>query len=204
MAMYVPQRFAANDKKVAMAIIENHGFATLITPTKNECQVTHLPLLLDRERNQLLGHMARGNEHHRHLEDNPSTAVFMGPHAYMSPNWYLAETVPTWNYAVVHIQATASLMTDADDLFGLVDQLSRQYESALPNPWKVTRDAVIDKQLTGIVGFILPLDSVTTKLKLDQHLGTDAVEHLAANLEAEPGQNHQELAMMMRQQVPKK
>ncbi|MCZ6560474.1 MAG: FMN-binding negative transcriptional regulator [Gammaproteobacteria bacterium] len=204
MAMHVPQRFAATDTKVALAIIENHGFATLITPTETACQITHLPMLLDQENNRLLGHMALANEHHRYLEGNPSTAIFMGPHAYMSPNWYISDTVPTWNYAVVHVQAMASLIADAGELFRLVDRLTQQYESPLPKPWIVARDAAVEKNLQGIVGFRLPLDSVTTKLKLDQHLGTEAVEHLATNLESAPGKDHQELAAMMRRQVRKK
>ena len=37
----------------------------------------------------------------------PALAIFLGPHAYVSPNWYpsKAETgkaVPTWNYITVH------------------------------------------------------------------------------------------------------
>ncbi|MCH8219904.1 MAG: FMN-binding negative transcriptional regulator [Proteobacteria bacterium] len=63
--MYVPQRFAAANPAAALTVIENHGFATLVTPAGDECRITHLPLLLDRETNQLLGHMARANRHHK-------------------------------------------------------------------------------------------------------------------------------------------
>ena len=164
MTMYVPQRFAAPDSEAPLTLIENHGFATLVTPSADECHVTHLPLLLDREKDRLLGHMARANGHHEHLENNRSTAIFTGPHAYMSPNWYPSDTVPTWNYVVVHVQAVASLITNADELFGLIDRLTRQYESSLSNPWQVARDAVVDKQLNGIVGFSLPLICTRTIL----------------------------------------
>ena len=183
MTMYVPQRFTAPNPAAALTVIENHGFATLVTPAGEECHVTHLPLLLDRETNQLLGHMARANRHHEYLENHTSTAIFTGPHGYMSPNWYLSDTVPTWNYAVVHVEAVAALITDPAELYALVDRLSRQYESSLPKPWRPARNADVDRKLEGIVGFSLSLESLTAKFKLDQHLGTDAVEHLAANLE---------------------
>ena len=200
MTMYVPQRFAAPDSEAALTVIENHGFATLVTPTGDECHISHLPLLLDREKNQLLGHVARANRHHEYLERNTSTAIFTGPHAYFSPNWYLTDTVPTWNYAVVHVQAVAALITDPDELYELVDRLSQQYESSLPNPWRPARQTKVVKQLGAIIGFSLPLDRITAKFKLDQHLGADAVEHLAANLESAPGKNHQVLAALMRRQ----
>ena len=204
MTMYVPQRFAAPNPEAALTVIENHGFATLVTPAGDECRITHLPLLLDRETNQLLGHMARANRHHEYLEGNTSTAIFTGPHGYMSPNWYRSDTVPTWNYAVVHVEAVAALITDPAELYALVDRLGRQYESSLPNPWRPARTAFVDKQLAGIIGFSLSLNCITAKFKLDQHLGADAVEHLAANLESASGKDHQALAALMRRQVHEK
>ena len=201
MTMYVPQRFAAPDSEAALTVIENHGFAALVTPAGDECHITHLPLLLDREKNQLLGHVARANRHHEYLERNTSTAIFTGPHAYFSPNWYLTATVPTWNYAVVHVQAVAALITDPDELYVLVERLSQQYESSLSNPWRPARGPGVDKQLRAIVGFSLPLESVTAKFKLDQHLGADAVEHLVANLESDAGKDHRVLAVLMRRQA---
>ena len=201
MTMYVPQRFAAPDSEAALMVIENHGFATLVTPDGDDCHISHLPLQLDREKNQLLGHMAKANKHHEFLESNTSTAIFIGPHAYLSPNWYLSDTVPTWNYVVVHVQAVAALITDPDELYELVDRLSQQYESSLPNPWRPARETKVIKQLGAIIGFSLPLDRITAKFKLDQHLGADAVEHLTANLESAPGKNHQVLAALMRRQL---
>ena len=204
MTMYVPQRFAAPDSEAALTMIENHGFATLVTPTGDECHISHLPLLLDREKNQLLGHMARANRHHEYLEGNSSTAIFTGPHAYVSPNWYRSDTVPTWNYVVVHVQAVAALITDPAELYALVDRLSQQYESSLPNPWRPAKGAGVDKQLGRIIGFSLSLELITAKFKLDQHLGADAVEHLATNLESASGTDNQVLAALMRQQVREK
>jgi transcriptional regulator len=34
--------------------------------------------------------------------------IFHGPHAYISPQWYVQQhTVPTWNYAAVHVYGNA-------------------------------------------------------------------------------------------------
>ncbi|MCH9025969.1 MAG: FMN-binding negative transcriptional regulator [Proteobacteria bacterium] len=54
MTMYVPQRFAAPNSAAALTVIENYGFATLVAPAGDECHITHLPLLLDREKNQCM------------------------------------------------------------------------------------------------------------------------------------------------------
>jgi len=38
--------------------------------------------------------------------------LFQGPHAYVSPSWYLAPGVPTWNYVVAHVYGTAQILAD--------------------------------------------------------------------------------------------
>ena len=201
MTMYIPERFSCQDEESALRLIEDYGFATIVTPVREDCHITHLPLLLDRDEHCLLGHMARANRHHEHLEFNSSTAIFTGPHAYISPNWYPDDTVPTWNYAVVHVQAQASVISDDDELYAIIDRLSRQYESGQPEPWQPKRNQGVEKKLRGIVGFRLPLTSISAKFKMDRNLGAEAVEHVAANLESVPGKDNQELAALMRQQV---
>ena len=107
--------FAERDLAALHAFLDDNAFATLISPDPIDPHITHLPLLLERARGDfgtLLGHMARANPHWRRLEAQPGVlAVFHGPHAYVSPSWYAAHpSVPTWNYAVVHVHGNARLM----------------------------------------------------------------------------------------------
>lgn len=105
MTLYVPPHFAAPDQAAIFELIASHPFATLISIADAEPVVTHLPLLLAAD-GMLLGHVAKANPHAALLAEGAQvTAVFHGPHAYVSPTWYAQPGVPTWNYAVAHVRA---------------------------------------------------------------------------------------------------
>jgi transcriptional regulator len=162
-----------------------------------------VPLLLDPARASagvLLGHMARANPHWRRLEAQPGVlAVFHGPHAYVSPSWYATHpSVPTWNYAVVHVHGNARLIHESRDLEPLVRRLVERHEQPRPQPWSM--DLPADYQagmLQGIVGFEIEITAITGKFKLSQNRPAADRERVAAALESgAPGE--QEVAGLMR------
>lgn len=201
MTLYVPRRNRIVDDAQAFELIRTHGFATLITPTGADCFVTHLPLVLDSKRRQLLGHLALANDHHLHLGDRPSIAIFHGPHAYMSASWYPDATVPTWNYAVCHVHGTASII-DECALREQLAKLTEQYESDRADPWRDPANET-DKLIHRIVGLCMPIDRIDAKFKLDQQYEAVVVNDLARRLEEDdPGDTpHQALARMMKDSV---
>ena len=79
---------------------------------------SHLPLLLDRDE-RAAGHAGgpHGPGQSAVAETPPAKqvlAIFSGPHAYISPQWYEAtEVVPTWNYVAVHAYGRLELIEDA-------------------------------------------------------------------------------------------
>ena len=94
--MYTPAQFKVSDLPTLHADMERWNFATLITPDADGGpQVTHLPLLLDRDGGHfgvLAGHMAKANPHWRAFSRSvESLAIFHGPHGYISPRWYDSE-----------------------------------------------------------------------------------------------------------------
>src|SRR5262245_1751958 len=106
-AMYVPQHFAQTDAEALAGIIRDHNFATLITAGPPGLFATHLPFVADSREppRRLRAHMARANPHWRDIgEGADALAIFQGPHAYVSPSWYVSSPrVPTWNYISVHV-----------------------------------------------------------------------------------------------------
>jgi hypothetical protein len=60
--------------------------------SSGEPVVSHIPLILDRRasgQERLLGHVARANQHWKRFDGKESAlAIFVGPHAYVSPSWY--------------------------------------------------------------------------------------------------------------------
>jgi predicted FMN-binding regulatory protein PaiB len=84
--------------------------------------------------------MARANQQWKYLASGYEVlCVFHGPHAYISPSWYeLQHTVPTWNYAVVHIYARPSLVDEAE-LKQIVLDTTAKYESSMLHRHRASR-----------------------------------------------------------------
>jgi transcriptional regulator len=203
MMLYLPELFAERDPAALHAFLDDNAFATLISPDPIDPHITHVPLLLERGRGAsgaLLGHMARANPHWRRLEAQPDVlAVFHGPHAYVSPSWYAAHpSVPTWNYAVVHVHGNARLMHESRDLEALVRRLVERHEGPRPQPWRMELPADYQAgMLQGIVGFEIEITAITGKFKLSQNRPAVDRERVAAALASgSPGE--QDVANLMR------
>jgi transcriptional regulator len=170
--MYIPRKFALTDEQTAEALAAAE-FAQLVTQHPTGLLVTPLPLIYDGH--SLVGHVSRANPHW-HADGAESVAIFMGPHAYISPNLYAtkAETgkvVPTWNYEILNVYGRLVIHDDPDWLLALVTKLTNRHEVARPTPWQVT-DAPADfteSQLRGIVGVELVIDRVEGKAKMSQN-----------------------------------
>lgn len=187
--MYLPDAFRGDDRALAFELIEAHPFATVITSNEGIPEANHLPLILDRTRGVLRGHVARANPVWQTLQrGHEALAVFHGPHAYVSPAFYVPGQVhvPTWNYATVHVSGVARVIEDAESLSALVSELTAHFESSRSAPFVLDmNDPARRRMLSAIVGFELPLSRVETKLKLSQNRTADdragAMRALAAS-----------------------
>ncbi len=172
--MYVPDHFREDRTEVLHEAVRQIGFATLVA---QNLDANHLPMLLEAkgETSVLRGHVARANPVWKQ-GDGPALAIFLGPHAYVSPNWYpsKAETgkaVPTWNYITVHARGTIRWIQDGEWLRANVTALSQAHEAGQPAPWQVS-DApasYVDGLLRAIVGFELTIENLQGKYKLSQN-----------------------------------
>ena len=190
MSLYTPRAFAPVDAAVAR-LIEEHPFATLVTPGDPEPAISHLPLQYRAHggRGVLFGHLARANPHWQRFAGAASIAIFHGPHTYVSPSWYgePATAVPTWNYAVAHAHGRVELM-DAAETKALLDELIQRYEGARPAPWRLQLEGrPLAAMLEAIVGFRLPIERVDAKLKLSQNRSVEDRDRVIAALRAEGG-----------------
>jgi transcriptional regulator len=184
--MYIPDAFREARPDVLHDAMRRIGFATLIT---QGLEANHLPMLLDG--NVLRGHVARANTVWKSGEGE-ALAIFLGPHAYVSPSWYpsKAETgkaVPTWNYVTIHAKGRIRWVQDADWLRAHVTALSEVHESPRPEPWKVTDapESYIAAMLKGIVGFELEIAQLDGKYKLTQNRDEDDRDAVRAAYERE-------------------
>ena len=175
--MYNPPHFAETRREALTAAITRHPLATLITVGSSGITANHIPLLY-REPGLLCGHMARGNPQWKDFrEDFDALAIFSGPEAYISPNWYPSKeehgkVVPTWNYVVVHAHGKLIVHYDVDWLRRNVTALTEINEARTSSePWKVTDapEEYIAGMLKAIVGVELQITRLEGKWKVSQN-----------------------------------
>jgi transcriptional regulator len=179
--MYVPDPFAETDRQKLAVFIARHPFATLTTARGGAVGISHIPLYLVSEagRDYLVGHLARANDHWKSLA-GPGTAVFHGPHAYVSSAWYEARnTVPTWNYAVAHVHGLLSL-TGPEELAGILTRMMSIHEGA---PAADIDEPVMAALMKHIVGIKMGITAIEGKWKLSQNKSAETQEKVAAHLE---------------------
>jgi transcriptional regulator len=202
--MYVQDSFAEMDRNKLLALIAQYPFATVITPTAAELCVSHVPLLVQQRegRTVLAGHLARANKHWRALEVGaPTTAIFHGPHAYVSPRWYATSpAVPTWNYAVVHATGPTRLCNEGEDVAALVRELTERFEGAGLGAWRPEALPVDFRAslLGAIVGFEIALERLEGKFKLSQNRSAADRAGVIAELGTDRSDASRELAALMR------
>jgi transcriptional regulator len=194
--VYLPPAFREDRLDVLHAIIRDAGLATLVTPTDGGLVASHVPLLLDPEPapyGTLIGHLARPNPQGTSSQPDPEAlAIFHGPEAYVTPNWYATKretgkVVPTWNYVAVHAYGPLRLFHDPARLLEVVTRLTERHEAPRAEPWAVA-DAPPDfiaGMLRGIVGIEIPIARLEGKRKMSQNRPAADRAGVIAGLSAE-------------------
>ena len=184
-----------------MGFIATHPFATLVTTDASGTHAGHVPLLAEERADGLVlrGHLAAANPQTRHA--GPALAIFHGPHAYISASWYDADdTVPTWNYQVVHARGDLSFFDDEATKNRLLDDLAVVMEGSDAQHWqKRLSPTMRTRLLTQIVGFELRVSSLDGKFKLGQNHTPERRQRVITALRAQAGDDHLALAAAMEQ-----
>ena len=179
--MYLPSHFAENRPDALHRLIHDHPLATLVSLTAGGgLNAEHVPLEIDPAPapfGTLRGHFARANPVWREFSAETGVlAVFQGPQTFVTPSWYASKrehgkVVPTWNYMVVHAHGSIRVIDDPEWLRAFLTKLVAHHESARPDPWKITDapDDFIERQLTAIVGFEIPITRLEGKWKVSQN-----------------------------------
>ena len=182
--MYLPPAFVA-DAEAAIALIDECALAQLVVNTPGGLLATPVPLV--RRGDSLVGHLARPNKIWQH--EGMALAIFTGPQAYVSPNWYASKhvdgkVVPTWNYETVQVHGRLVAHDDASWKHELVNQLTDTFEVGQPRPWRTTDapDDYIVSTLRGIVGIELVDLRIEGKRKLSQNRPTADRDGVIAGL----------------------
>jgi transcriptional regulator len=208
--LYVPEHFRLRHDEDAVAFMRANPFAILISAADDGPFATHLPLSVftpaggngSESRIVLRGHVARANPHWRYLEQQPEClAIFHGPHAYISPSNYGArESVPTWNYAAVHVYGNARLFSSEDELRTMLDGLIETFEPPYRQQWETLSQKYRENMLRQIVGFEITAVKVEGKFKLSQNRTREDQAHVITSLETSEDSVIAGVARMMKEQ----
>jgi transcriptional regulator len=178
--MYLPSHFKEEDPEVLRGLMAAHSLAAVVSVGPEGLVANHLPLLYEPQpgpQGVLRGHMARANPQWQSFRsDIEVLAIFQGPQAYISPNWYPTKkedgrAVPTWNYAVVHVWGRLSVYSEPARLREFLDRLTAAHEAGQPEPW-MPADApagYVDGLVKGIVGIEIAITRIEGKWKMSQN-----------------------------------
>jgi transcriptional regulator len=171
--MFLPEVFKVRESEKIFSDIANNGFGLLISAGDTPDDVpftTPLPMMIDD--GVLYGHLARANPHWRLFDGaRVAQAVFMGPHAYISPTWYPepSKSVPTWNYTLARVIGRPTVLEDEAKITWLMNALSRKYEGDGGWAPDLTDPAFMAGMRRGIVAFHMTVDQIDGKAKLSQN-----------------------------------
>jgi transcriptional regulator len=203
--MYTAPFNRIDDRGRVVEFIKAHGFATVVSGSSDGMIASHLPVLWDQtsaEWGMLRSHMARANPQWRQFDSGKEIlCVFHGPHAYISPSWYvMRHTVPTWNYAAVHVYGVPTIV-DESALRRIVFDTTDKHESGMAEPWTIPlSEQELNKMLKAIVGFSIEVTRVEAKFKLGQNRSAEDQESMLRALQESRDPGNQELAKFIVEQ----
>lgn len=198
--MFQPPIFREDRIEVMHGMMRQHSFVTLVTSQHGGIVADHIPMTIHEDlsaNGTLRGHIARGNPLCRDTDAVlDALIIFQGPHSYVSPGWYPSKkehgkAVPTWNYVVVQARGKLRLTRDADWLLDHLADLSGRHESGREKPWLLSDapDNYIARQLKGIVGLQMEIDSLHGIWKVSQNKDQNDRAGVREGLLNEPSAN---------------
>jgi transcriptional regulator len=207
--MYQPAHFVEQDTDALLALMTSAPLATLVRGGAG-LAADILPLEVERvgEGWRITGHVARANALWREADGQPVLAIFQGPQAYISPNWYPSKAqhgkaVPTWNYTMVQVHGTLRAIEDPEWLRAFVTRLTERHECGRALPWHVA-DAPADylaAMLQAIVGIEIEVTKLEGKFKLSQNRSAEDRTGVVLGLESDATLQRQAEADALAQQM---
>jgi transcriptional regulator len=168
--MFVPSYQRVEDPDKLWAAVEAHSFASLICADDDGLPFSTLVPFIRRD-GRLWAHLARANPQADLLGDGrPILGQFLGPHAYISPAWYVKpHQVPTWNFVQVSVTGTAREL-DTEKSHWVVEQTVLEHEQHRDPPWPFENMAeTADALLKGIRAFEIEVTEIEGRFKMSQN-----------------------------------
>ncbi len=188
MHMYIPPFNKQDNPEELYRFMTAHNFISLVTSENGELIASHIPVMIERQEDDFVisGHLARANSQVEAFGKGQALAIFSGPHAYISPTHYeTVESVPTWNYSVVHAYGVPRAFSAKDDperIEAMLMELVRGHEASYEKQWHELSDKFKQGMMMGIVGFTMKVERLEGKYKLSQNKSQTEQKNIARAL----------------------
>lgn len=201
--MYIPKINLTTDKSEIVTFMKQFSFATIITAKDSFPVATHLPFLITTNGDDVIltSHFAKANEHWKDIEDNKVLVIFSEPHAYISTKNYDKEIeVPTWNYISIHAYGQGKLVTEAEQVFEVLEATIENYETSYRQEWDSFPEDYKVKMANGIVAFEVMVTDLQAKKKLSQNKSEKEQHKIIETLSKSDNTNEKLIAEFMKKQ----
>jgi transcriptional regulator len=181
--MYPPPHHQSQEKQKMISVMKAYPFATLVSASENNPLITHIPIIYNEETGKLVAHIDKSNPQMTTLQNGAEvTVVFKGPDSYISPTVYTTKQLPTWNYIIVHIKGTITLINDPSAAKDTMIAMTEFLEGT-------DQKFVLEKEnrgMRGMINYIQAFDITITswegKFKLSQDKNEQDMENAKQEL----------------------
>lgn len=201
--MFIPEHYRAQDPRKT---IREHPFATLVSTENGNIFATATPLYFKTDRadeSVIIGHVAARNPQVATLIDGAHVlAIFNGPHAYVSANWYeTPPLIPTWNYLITQLKGTIRTQPSDEEKRTILKAIAAKAESWNEPQWTIENAAPgeFERFLGGIHAFEIDIQSIEGADKLCQTRTREDAERVISKLEARNFTDDKHIAAKIRE-----
>lgn len=202
--MYIPKHYKVEDRDKAIQFMSKYSFGTIVNLVDGRPHAAHLPFVTEKRNDDIVisGHFAKANQQWKKIETQKSLIIFTEPHAYVSPDFYTKkQNVPTWNYVAVHAYGNASIVSEQDKVFTLLEKMMDQLEPKYKQQWKELNMDYKVRMTNGIVAFEMIVEELEFKKKLSQNKTMDEQHRIVEAFKKSPDSNIKEIGNYMEENL---
>ncbi len=182
--MYTPDYFLNRNREKIKKFLEKNSFGILLSINGDNIENTGIPFIFDfnSDRITLYGHMARNNQQWRTSVGKKVTVLFLGPHHYISPRWYIEESsVPTWDYVIIRMTGPMELV-DRENTENILKRLSDRFDKEWSD-LKKEKESYYQNMIREIVAFKIDVNETIANWKMSQNHSKEDISNVIENLE---------------------
>jgi len=182
--MYIPKYYREEDRIEILEFLKRNNFAALVTFDGEKPIATHTPVEVVESENgwTIYGHISRANAQKKTFDGREALLIFQGAHTYISARWYSKVDVPTWDYKIVHIYGNVREL-QGEELFSVLSRLVQTHESDTPYRLEMLPRDFVQKEMNGVIGFVIDVTRVDAGYKLSQPETEDDRKNIIHELE---------------------